>query len=145
MSSIPERLWRVVRGHWDLAQDREEEAQALADAYAELAVQLRAAEKLQAAAQAGTGTLPPARRLPSGSQDPYAVSYELLGVTPGINLEALDEAYRARLAELPLDRFPEGSPQRQATAARRQAIEAAYEKLRDVLNPTETRFERIEF
>ena len=34
---------------------------------------------------------------------------------------------------------------RQVIEGRRQAVVAAYEKLRDVLNPTETRFEKIEF
>jgi hypothetical protein len=145
--SIPSRLWRVIRGHWELAEDRGQEAEAMATAYAELSEQLRAA-RLRDAAGAGAGAsggvLPqPAR--PKRGQDPLAVSYELLGVAPGIGLAELDAAYQARVAELDPARHPEGSPQRQVVAGRRQAVEAAYEKLRDLLNPTETRFEKIEF
>jgi hypothetical protein len=144
MSSVPDRLWRIVRGHWDLAHDRVDEAQSLADAYAELTAHIRAIQPAGPVA-----TAPEVAALPtpakSRGRDPLAVSYELLGVSPGIDLAALDAAYEQRLAELRLDAYPPGSPQRQVSEGRRQAVEAAYEKLRDVLNPTETRFEKIEF
>lgn len=146
MSGIPERLWRVVRGHWELAQDRVDEADSLSDAYAELAVAIRAAEVAQRQADAGaTGQLPPARPAAGGELDPFEAAYGLLQVQPGCDLAALEQAYQARLAELDPDRHAEGSPERRVVAGRREAVSAAYEKLRDFLNPTETRFERIEF
>jgi hypothetical protein len=151
MSSIPERLWRVVRGHWEFLEERADEAvraQEAADAYAELAAHLRAARAKAdqaAAAAAAPGTSPAPPGAARGGRDPFAVSYELLGVKPGVDLDALEAAYQARLAELPLEKYAEGTPQRQAVQSRRDAVEAAYEKLRDVLNPTETRFEKIEF
>src|SRR5262245_5152893 len=108
MSSIPERLWRVGRGHWELAEERGEQAeqadraQPAAEAYAELAVHLRAARAQadQAAAAAASGTLPAPGVASRGGRDPFAVSYELLGVKPGVELAGLEAAYQARLAEL---------------------------------------------
>jgi hypothetical protein len=146
VSGIPERLWRVVRGHWELAQDRVDEAESISDAKAELAVAIRAAEAAQREADpAAPGQLPPPRAPAGGEHDPFEAAYELLQVRPGCDLAALDEAYGQRLAELDPARHAEGSPERRLAEGRRAAVEAAYEKLRDFLNPTETRFERIEF
>ena len=139
--SIPSRLWKVIRGHWELAEDRAEEAEAMAAAYAELSEQLRTARLRTAPGQQAL----PEPGKPRRGQDPLAVSYELLGVAPGVDLGQMEAAYQARIAELDPSRHPEGSPQRQVVEGRRQAVEAAYEKLRDLLNPTETRFEKIEF
>jgi len=145
MSGIPERLWRVICGHWELAQNRLDEADALAGAYDELATHIREHQPDPEVVRQAAGVLPaPAARVPGG-RDPFAVSYELLGVSPGVDLAGLDQAYQARLAELAPENFPPGAAQRQVIEGRRLAVIAAYEKLRDVLNPTETRFERIEF
>jgi len=146
MSGIPERLWNVVQGYWHLAQDRIDSTDAQAAAYAELAEQLKAApvdpRVLKRAEK--SHSLPSPSPDPRGGRDPLAVSYELLRVPPGIGLHELDEAYRARLAELKQSPPAPGAPPN-TPDPRVPALEAAYEKLRDVLNPTETRFERIEF
>ena len=149
--SIPERLWRVVRGRWEMAQDRVAEAEAQASAYQELADTLRQAPPVHVPEGPGhTRTLPPSSSRDSGPRDtgrhdPMDACYELLQVPPGADLDAVDTAYQARLAELQPERFPVGSAQRAALDARQAALEAAYDKLRDTLNPTETRFERLEF
>ena len=144
--SIPERLWRVVKGHWEIAQDRVSEAEAQANAYQELADTLRQAPPVR---PVETPNRPRTLPLPSppdhGRHDPMEACYVLLGVQPGADLNAIVQAYEARTAELRTDRYPAGSPERAAIDARLSALEAAYEKLRDTLNPTETRFERLEF
>src|SRR5438067_4702887 len=145
MSGIPERLWNVICGHWQVARERLDDAESLSGAYEELAAHIRAHEPDPELVSQSPGVLPSPKSHAPGGRDPFAVSYELLGVTPGVDLAGLDQAYQARLAELEPDKFPAGSAQRQVIEGRRQAVVAAYEKLRDLLNPTETRFEKIEF
>ena len=147
--SIPERLWRVVRGQWLLASEALSDVDARlaeAAAYQELADALRAARPAPVTGRATPpGALPqPAPPRPEG-HDPLEACYALLQMDPAGGLPALEAAYEARLAELRPDRYAPGSPERAALEARRSAVEAAYEKLRDALNTTETRFERLEF
>ena len=146
--SIPERLWRVAKGHWNLAQEKITDAQAHADAYEELAEALREAPPVRAEqTQHGTPVLPstPVTALPGGQHDPLEAAYLLLRIAPGTNLATLEQAYEDRKAELHPEYYAAGSPERAAVEARRQALDAAYAKLRDALNPVETRFERLEF
>lgn len=147
--SIPDRLWRVVKGHWNLAQQKVEDAQAQADAYEELAEALKQAPPLPTQqTRGGTSVLPSTpteTRLPAGHHDPLEAAYALLQVAPGADLQALDQAYEARKNEIRPEYYPEASPERAALLARRSAVDAAYQKLRDALNPVETRFERLEF
>jgi hypothetical protein len=88
----------------------------------------------------------PSPRRPVGQpSDPFAEDYALLQLAPGSGLAALEAAYQARLEEVRPDRHPEGSAERAVAESRRRAIAAAYERLRDALNTTETRFEKLEF
>jgi hypothetical protein len=84
------------------------------------------------------------RRAQRGAVDPYQAAYELLGVEPGVSLSALDAAFEARLEEIRPERYAAGTPERAALEARRSAVTAAYDRVRDALNATETRFERLE-
>ncbi len=175
--SIPERLWRVARGHWALGQERVSdrisqaeqelneatghtssyssvEAQvaaktdaklAEAAAYREIADILRNAPVGATETVAGrtvTGTPAPPT---SAGYDPLDACYTLLRIRPGTDLAGVDLAFNARMAELQPERHPVGSSERANVEAKRAAVDAAYQKLRDMLNPTETRFERLEF
>jgi len=142
--SIPDRLWRIARGHWDLASERMAGAQAEADAYQELAEALRKPPPVSPTL-AEPGVLPQAPQAPAGQVDPFAASYALLKVECGASLPALEAAYTARMAELKPEQYAAGSSERALVEGRRAAVEAAYQRLRDLLNPTETRFERLEF
>lgn len=153
--SIPDRLWRVVKGYWSVAEDRLRDAEAEAAAYQELATTLRqpapATEVDPGVYSASSGAQIPSsadpgepRRAQRGAIDPYQAAYELLGVEPGVSLAALDNAFEARLEEIRPETAPAGSPERAALEARRSAVTAAYDRLRDALNATETRFERLE-
>ncbi len=145
MAGIPERIWNIIQGQWELAKDRTDEADAMASAYEELAEQIRSRPLPPGSRSLTHGVLPELPAPKRGAHDPFEASYALLQVSPGSGLADLDAAYQARLAELGTEQFPEGSAQRQVLEGRRHALEAAYEKLRDALNPTETRFEKIEF
>jgi hypothetical protein len=144
---IPERLWRVVKGHWDLASEKIGDAQARADAYEELADALKEAPPVRAEqSPTGTPVLPNSQPATTvGQYDPLEAAYVLLKLAPGADLAALDAAREARLDEIHPEYYAEGSADRAAQEARKKAIEAAYTKLRDALNPVETRFERLEF
>lgn len=159
--SIPDRLWRVARGHWNLASEQfrsVEEKLAEADAYKELADALSKAKgafqpqrdtatgAVSAGAGAGTQGLPSDPAVTTLSpRDPLDACYALLQVSPGCDLATLERAHQGRLTEINVEGAPEGSPERTNRAARRDVVNAAYERLRDLLNPTETRFEHLEF
>ena len=148
--SIPERLWRLVKGRWVMTDDRYYEdvemKRAEASAYAELADALRHVPPIAAEERADhTRVLPQHAPPRKEGHDPLEACYALLEVHAGCDLGALEAAYEKRMAELRPDRFAPGSAERSALAARRSAVQAAYDKLRDALNPTETRFEHIEF
>lgn len=147
--SIPERVWRIVKGRVALAGDQLrslEEKLAEAEAYQELTAALKHTHpQAESSPTTGSPVLPTPPSNPSAGQlDPLEAAYDLLQVRPGAGLTELEAAYRARVAELRIESAPECSPDRTALEARHTALQAAYDKLRDVLNPTETRFERLE-
>ncbi len=160
--SIPDRLWRVVRGHWALANESVSEAvaelrasetspsgpearvadatraaNAEADAYRELTALLRQRHADTAAAEATA--------VSTGGTDRLSAAYAVLGLQGGQDLNALDLARDARRSEVRPEQHPAGSPARAVAEEKLRLIDAAYERVRDVLNPTETRFERLEF
>ena len=153
--SIPDRLWRVVKGHWHVAQERVDQTQARADAYAELTEYLRKTS-LPSMPPAGTGSprrdggrpafVPPSDTSERpGVRDPMRACYALLGAEAGCSTEELERAYQQARTQVDPKRFAPGSAARAAADNQLTAMEVAYEKLRDALNPTETRFEKLEF
>lgn len=151
--SIPDRLWRVAKGYWSAGEKSLrsiEDKLAEADAYRELADVLKP-HTLPPGAGSGTaipgsGTAPhSAGPLPPGQHDPVLAAYAVLRLDPGSDLAAVEAAYTDRAAELRIDEHAPGSPERLALEGKRAALTAAYERLRDTLNPTEARFEMLEF
>jgi hypothetical protein len=142
--SIPDRLWRVVKGYWALAGDQVEDAEAQAAAYQELAETIRRPPVQGYALSPETPPAAPRERHERAGYDPQQASYELLQVEPGSAVPAIEAAYEARVAEIRPERFPADSSERAALEAKRAALEAAYERLRDAIDVSETRFERLE-
>ncbi len=149
--SMPERIWRIVRGRWLVAEERLREAMADQQAAQELEETVRSPD-WSASRPSPTryaGTRPSAARaLPPSSRpaiDPLATDLALLGAPPACDMETLDRLYAERLAELRPQACPLESPDRSALVARRTALTEAYERLRDAINTTETRFEKLEF
>lgn len=151
--SIPERLWRVVKGHVSLAQeksagDRYAAVEEKIDARAAEAAAYRELSDALRVADLGEQSAPSTKSRPASPDraiDPLQACYELLQVKPGVDLAGLEAAHQARLTELPVERYPAGSADRAVMESRRQAVGIAYDRLRDHLNPVETRFERLEF
>lgn len=141
--SIPDRIWRVAKGYWEIAGDRLADTEAKlaqAAAYDELAEALKERQEPSASP---SSTLPPVPA-PSGI-DPLAASYELLALQPGATMIQVETAYQERLRLWDPSRYAVGTPERTAAESQVNALKAAYDRLRDQLNPTETRFERLEF
>jgi hypothetical protein len=143
--SIPVRIWRVIRGRWLVAEEQARESQAHQEASRELSQSLRG-PAAGAALRSPTGSAshrptPPLSR----ARDPLADDLALLGAPPACDMATLDRVYADRLAELKPEAYPPGSPERDRQITRRLALAAAYERLRDAINTTETRFEKLEF
>ena len=145
--SIPDRLWRVVKGQWALANERIAQAEAQADAYRELADALRQPTPEPVSPSTLPPATTPATRTPATSAgiDPLEASYALLQVAPGASLAEVEAAFAQRQAEVRPEQYAAGTPERALQEGKLEALRAAYEKVRDTLNPTETRFERLEF
>ena len=149
--SMPERIWRIVRGRWLVAEERLREAMAEQQAAQELEETVRSPDWSDSGPSPTryAGTRPAAARvLPPSSRpaiDPLATDLALLGAPPACDMETLDRLYAERLAELRPEAYPLESPDRSAVVARRTALTEAYERLRDAINTTETRFEKLEF
>jgi hypothetical protein len=144
--SMPERIWRIVRGRWLIAEERRLETMAEAEASRELEEYRYAPPPPSPSAHPVTPSprhpLSPSSR---PSLDPLAADLALLGAPPACNMETLDRLYAERLAEIQPETLPADSPERAHLTAHRAALAAAYERLRDAINTTETRFEKLEF
>jgi hypothetical protein len=149
--NIPQRMWRVVRGRLLLARQRSREPsepvvdpgelRAMADAVAELAQSVETPRRT-AVERPGSRRIPPPSAVPR--RDPLEPLFRALKLAPDADLAALEAAYEARLAETHPELHPVGSPEREAAEARKAALVDAYERLRDAINVTETRFEKLE-
>jgi hypothetical protein len=145
--SIPERIWRIVRGRWLLAGEQ------VQDALAETAAARELAESVRPTVGAGnplpSTSAPPSLHSGRGAarpaHDPLAADLALLGAPPACDMDTLDRVYRERLRELEQEGLPGGTSEVAILAARRVTLSEAYERLRDAINTTETRFEKIEF
>jgi hypothetical protein len=143
--SIPQRIWRIVRGRWLLADEQFREAMTNEAAAQELT------ESTRQAAVPGIASHQP---IPSSTMrsdgravraDPLAADLALLGAPPACDLETLDRLYRERLAELHQEELPGSTVDPAVIGGRRVSLAEAYERLRDAINTTETRFEKLDF
>jgi len=123
----------------------------------------RAAAKIAAARNAAKTTTPPAAATPVANQpartvtpyqdpvneanpiDPSATAYRILGLPQGSDFTTVNDAvtkYRDRIA---VTRFAEGSPERAEAQKILDRVEHAYTILRAKLDPTDGRFDKLEF
>ncbi len=75
---------------------------------------------------------------------PLSTHYRILGVAEGADLEAIEAAYAKLAARCAPDRFPEGSEEQEAAKEIFKRVDAAYNALRDALDPTYGRFDKLE-
>lgn len=153
--SMPERIWRIVRGRWLVAEERQlefrAEQQAVEELNEALATSSPAPSRLPRNPDAWRPAYSPSALGPKSPvqhpkfKDPLAEDLALLDAPPACDIATLERLYAERLAALGLDQLPPGSPEHTRAVARRASLFEAYERLRDAINITETRFEKLEF
>ena len=86
----------------------------------------------------------PSSQAQGAAAGPLTVHYRRLGLDDGSDLSAVEAAY-AKLAErCAKDRFPEGSDEQNAADEIFKRVDASYNALRDALDPTAGRFDKLE-
>jgi hypothetical protein len=78
------------------------------------------------------------------NQDPLTVHYRVLGIEPGSDLSTVEAAYQSLCKRNPVDKFPEGSSDRESAQAIFKRVDTAYNTLRDALDSTAGRFDKLE-
>jgi len=147
LRAIKERLDRIDA---ETLEDRLREYQARADAERELADGIgRGGPFGQSPAPTGPAssgqphrTPPPEAAGPDRSLERY---YRILGVRSGAGLAEVEAAYRQLMERCAaLDGAEEGTEERQIVAEIRSRVDEAYKALREALNPTAGRFDKLE-
>lgn len=157
---IARRLRRLVKGYMQSAREQLDELEAELNARRELEEYLEPGGSLgepllpdnTVRAEAGVSLretpttrqeTPPAASTPPLSADLLA-HFRLLGIPPSANLRQAQEAYQRLMERANPERFPEGSEERQRAERIRQRIQEAYDAVRQHLDPTSARFDRLE-
>ena len=92
-----------------------------------------------AAAPASPGPAPQA-----GSQAPLHLHYKVLGLEDGADFAAVQSTYNKLAARCDPTRFPEGTEDRKMAEGIKSRVDAAYQALRDALDSTAGRFDKLE-
>ncbi len=70
--------------------------------------------------------------------------FRLLGIPPNADIRQAQEAYKQLMERANPERFPEGSEERRRAEQICQRIQQAYDAVRQYLDPTSARFDRLE-
>ena len=104
-----------------------------------------AAARRTATAPAAAVPAPSTVATPPASQDPLTPHYRVLGLEPGADLSAVDAAYaKLQQGRDLVGKFPEGSDDQKAAVEIFKRVDGAYNALRDALDPTAGRFDKLE-
>ncbi len=153
--SIPERFYRIARGKlgelkdWIDRVDTEYAADPSGRAARELddAVNNPVSQPPKAVpvTQQSSPMVAPGSINSQPIPDPLGYHYRIFGLQPGADFAAVEESYRKLIARADPSRFPLGSDDAAKAADIRSRIETSYRALRDELDPTARRFDRLEF
>ncbi len=81
----------------------------------------------------------------SAAADPNAADYRVIGVPVGSDWASVQAAYEKLARRCDPRRFPEGSEEQKDAERILERVNRAYEALRKRLDPTESRFAKLEF
>lgn len=95
---------------------------------------------------AGKPGAPPASPQPDpvAAVGPLAQHYRVLGLDEGADLSEVEAKYRRLAARCAPERFDEGSEEQRTARDILARVEVAYNELRDALDPTAGRFDKLE-
>ncbi len=91
-----------------------------------------------------TSNLPKTANPPPVETNPLAPHYRLFGLEPDADFEAVQSAYQRLKSRCDPSRFPNGSEEQHQATEILQRMEAAYSTLRQSLDPTSGRFDKLE-
>ncbi len=151
--SIPERFYRIARGklgelkEWIDRVDTEYAADPSGRAARELdeAVSNPVGPVVNPVRSASAAPVAPGSINSQPIPDPLGYHYRIFGLQPGADFAAVEESYRKLIARADPSRFPLGSDDAAKAADIRSRIETSFRALRDELDPTARRFDRLEF
>ena len=105
------------------------------------------AARAEGAARAEAGRVPGSAYggATNSATDPHAVDYRVLGVPVGSDWASVQSAYEKLARRCDPRRFPEGSAEQKDAQRILERVNVAYEALRKRLDPTESRFAKLEF
>jgi DnaJ-domain-containing protein 1 len=150
------RVRRIIKGYMKSARERLDELEAELNARRELEDYLKpAAEPTSPPAESSTSASTSSRSTPlpgeSGApsqtpqMSPELLShFRLLGIPPNADIRQAQAAYKQLMERAKPDRFPEGSEERRRAQQLCQRIQQAYDAVRQHLDPTSARFDRLE-
>lgn len=119
------------------AQQKIRAAQARIDAQGESNAEL--------AAQASSGGGTVSQNAAAVAPDPNASDFRVLGIAPDAGWDDVLGAYEKITRRCDPRRFPDGSAEQKEAGRILERVNAAYDNLRKRLDPTESRFARLEF
>ncbi len=158
--SLPERFYRIARYKLNELRDQLERMDAeyaekqggRQEAEKELVESINPPVSTQTPAQypprtVQNATVSAARTAaaPATAADPLAYHFALMGLPPGSDLNSVERAYQSLAARADPARFPEGSQDAATARSLRDRIENSYKILRENLDMTTQRFDRLEF
>ncbi|GIV19243.1 MAG: hypothetical protein KatS3mg023_0994 [Armatimonadota bacterium] len=150
---ISRRIRRILKGYVKTARERLDELEAELNARRELEDYLEpgggSGVNLPPEVSTARPTLPPVEQ---GSTSSGAVPlspdlqahFRLLGIPSNADLRQAQEAYKQLMERAKPERFPEGSEERRRAEQICQRIQQAYDAVRQYLDPTSARFDRLE-
>ena len=149
INAIKDRLDRIDAEEDEaLAQrrDRDMAVDELKDpADIRLPAQRRTPEEIAAGVPAASRPITGGSEPPAGPPGgPLATQYRILGLQDGADLESVEAAYQGLAARCSPDRFPAESSEREAASEIFKRVDSAYNTLKEALDPTVGRFDKLE-
>lgn len=77
--------------------------------------------------------------------NPLSHHYKVLGIEEGADLSTVQSAYQKLVARCAPERFPDESEEQKMVTEIRKRVDVSYQALRDTLDPTAGRFDKLEF
>lgn len=94
--------------------------------------------------QSGPASAADAPSTAPSAQTPLQIHYKVLGLEDGADFAAVQSTYSKLATRCDPARFPEGSEDRKMAEGIRSRVDAAYQALRDALDSTAGRFDKLE-
>jgi hypothetical protein len=103
-----------------------------------------ASGRTRQAAQSAPGLTPDIAIRPQKGAGPLSHHYRVLGVEEGSDFSTVQAAYSKLAARCSPERFAEGSEEQKTVAEIRKRVDHSYDVLRDALDATAGRFDKLE-